>query len=382
MRRILKFLMGVFLWQILLALFFFILHKQYSNFENRQLEGAILESKPKKLTLSNWFDGSFQLGAEQYLNENFGFRNFLIRLHNQFAFSVFHKAKANGVIIGKNNYLFEEGYIEAYYGNDFIGDDKIKSKIKQLRMVKDTLEKLNKSICFVFAAGKGSYYPEYFPNNYKQKRKVTNYQIFLENIKEQKINHIDFNDYFVRQKKKSVYPLYPQYGIHWSQYGMFIAADSIIKYIEKMRGIDMPNLYFKEIHLNQPNGTDYDIAAGMNILSTLKSFNMAYPNILIEDSLGKVKPSVLVISDSFYWGMFNFGISNAFDKSHFWFYNKEVYPDTYNQPLSTDQLDISKEIQKHDVFIVMATEATLKDAGWGFIERLYKFFFKSKNVSK
>ncbi len=35
------------------------------------------------------------------------------------------------------------------------------------------------------------------------------------------INHIDFNSYFVQNKGKSKYPLYPQYGIHWSYCGMY-----------------------------------------------------------------------------------------------------------------------------------------------------------------
>lgn len=362
---------------ILIAMLYLPFIQQYFKLVERvELNGAIVQTKPKKLTLKSWFDGTYQAENEKYINENFGFRNHLIRLHNQFAFSVFKRAKANGVVVGKENYLFEIGYINAYYGKDFIGTEKITSKIQQLRFVQDTLSKLNKSIIFVIAAGKGSYYPEYFPDRCHQKKGITNYQVYKQQLQAYDINHIDFNAFFVSNKKTAKFPLYPQYGIHWSHYGMFLAADSMIKYIEGIQKIDMPNLYYKDVIISQPKETDYDIASGMNILSTLKSFDMAYPNVLLEKDFEKTKPSVLVVADSFYWGMFNFGISNAFSKSHFWYYNREVYPDSYERPLQTNQVNVTEEIRKHDVFIIMATESNLVDAGWGFIEKLYQHFKK------
>jgi len=82
----------------------------------------------------------------------------------------------------------------------------------------------------------------------------------------------------------------------------------------------------------------------------------------------------VVIADSYYWGMFNFGISNAFTNSHFWYYNQQIYPDSYHAPLETSQVSLQEEIDRHDLFIVMATEATLPDLGWGFIENTYDHF--------
>jgi hypothetical protein len=35
-------------------------------------------------------------------------------MNNQLAFSLFNKAKANGAVVGKENYLYEENYIKAY----------------------------------------------------------------------------------------------------------------------------------------------------------------------------------------------------------------------------------------------------------------------------
>jgi hypothetical protein len=106
---------------------------------------------------------------------------------------------------------------------------------------------------------------------------------------------------------------------------------------------------------------------------------MAYPRIQFQSDSGKTKPSVLVVSDSYYWGMYNFGISNAFSNSHFWFYNKQVYPDFYQNALETNQINLKDEIAKHDVIILMATEATLPGLGWGFIENTDNLFKGNKD---
>lgn len=346
------------------------------------LKGAITEPVKKYFKVKEWFSGIYQEHKEKYLNETFGFRSLFIRVNNQIAFTLFNKAKANGVIIGKNNYLFEENYIKAYYGTDYIGYDSIKQRMQGLKYIQDTLTKLNKNIILVFAAGKGSFYPEYFPENYKIEKKITNYEVHVEQAQQQGISYIDFNKYFLENKNKSQYPLYPQYGIHWSYYGMCLAADSIIRFIENTRNIDMPNLYWDQIEIAQPKKSDYDIADGMNIIFKFKTFNMAYPQIKIQSDSAKTKPSVLVISDSYYWGMFNFGISNAFTNSHFWFYNKQIYPDSYQSPIETSQINLKDEIAKHDVIIIMATEATLPNFGWGFIENTYNLFKGVKTKTK
>jgi hypothetical protein len=338
------------------------------------LKGWVVLHEKQGFTWKSWFDGTWQEEEELYLNDHFGYRSFFVRLNNQISYSFFGKAKAAGVIIGKNNYLYEENYIKAYYGTDFVGEDSIRFRMEKLKYIQDTLAKLNKNIILIFAAGKGSFYPEYFPEEYKTEKGITNYQTYLKYANLFNINYIDFNKYFVDNKYKSTYPLYPQYGIHWSEYGALLAADSILRYIEKLCQIDLPNLYWDQVALQQPQKTDYDIAEGLNLMFHLRSFEMAYPKMAFESDTGKIKPSVIAVADSYYWQMFNFGISSAFNLSHFWFYNKQIYPDSHQSSLETSQINMGDEIAKHDVIIIMATEATLPSLGWGFIENAYDFF--------
>lgn len=338
------------------------------------LVGAIDE--PKKDTFNNedWFSGKYQEGMEKYFNESFGFRNTCIRINNQISFEIDKKANANGVIIGKDNYLYEYNYIKAYYGSDYIGYDSINDRMQKIKYIHDTLKALHKDLIIVFAPGKASFYPEFIPDNLKTEKNITNYETYVDLAKKLHISHIDFNKYFIDHKSTSKYPLYPQYGIHWSNYSICLVTDSLLRYIENSRKIDMNTIYWDDVTLDQPQLRDYDIADGMNLLFKLKSFEMGYPEIKYES--GKIKPSVLSIGDSFYWGIFNLTNTTIFSNSHFWYYNKQIFPESYKSLLETKDVNLKDEITRHDVIIIMATESNLPKLGWGFIENTYEAFKK------
>jgi hypothetical protein len=342
------------------------------------LKGAIVVADKPKLSARDWFDAQYQERMETYLNESFGLRNYFVRINNQIAFTLFEKARANGVVIGKHNYLYEENYIKAYYGEDFIGEDSILRQVRRFKYLQDTLQKLNKQLIMVLAAGKGSFYPEYFPDKYKTARGKTNYEYYSKYAKECGVNCIDFNRYFLENKNSSPYPLYPRYGIHWSYYGACLVADSMIRYIEGKVGYHFADVSLNTIKWDKANGVDYDIADGMNLIFKLRRQKMAYPQITFTHDTTLTKPSVLVISDSFYWILYNMGISQAFPNDHFWFYNKEIYPESFTSPADTRNTRLRDEIARYDVIIIMGTEATIPSYGWGFIEDAFEVFAHNK----
>ncbi|MBC7488009.1 MAG: hypothetical protein H7282_14805 [Cytophagaceae bacterium] len=340
--------------------------------KEKALKGDIILIAAPEFTKQGWLEGDYQTVKEKQINEAFGFRSYCIRLNNQIAFTFFNKAQANGVIIGKDNYLYEENYIKAYYGTDFIGEENVRTRMEKLKFVNDTLAKLNKTIIMVVAAGKGFYYPEYIPDSYATKRTRTNVEAYTEYAKKFGIHCIDFNRYFVEQKPIYKHLLYPKNSIHWSVLGAEIAADSLIRYIETVRGIDMPNLHWKETETQykREEDADHDIEDGMNLMFRLSSEPMAYPKVYFESDSAKTKPSALVIGDSFYWTMINNDVPNVFTNPHYWYYNKQIYPGNG----STDLVNIKDELDRHDVIVIMATPATMPTYGWGFIENAYAFY--------
>lgn len=338
------------------------------------LDGYVPVTPFSALTKESWLEGHYQDSADKHFNEGFGFRSLSIRMRNQIDFSLYGKIHAREVVMGKNNYFFERAYIRISYGTDFLGEDKVRERMEKFRFVKDTLAKLNKTVILVVSASKGFYYPEYFPDSFNVilKKKRTNVEAYTDYAKQFKIPYIDFNRYFVEQKTKYGHLLYPQHGIHWSLFGADLAADSLIRYVEKTRSIDMPNIYWKdsETRYSHEEDTDYDIAAGMNLLFRFPSKKMAYHKIHFELDSGKIKPSLLVIGDSFYWPMYNMGITNVFSDAQFWYYNKEAYPGS----ASMDYVNLKEELDRRDVIVIMANPATIKGCGWGFIENAYDVY--------
>jgi len=364
---------------IMILLLLPMLQASLNIFELEPLKGAIETFEKPEFTFETWKSGEYQKNYEKYVNNNFGFRSTLIRFNNQQAYSFYNEAKANGVVIGKEGYLFEKNYLKAYLGTDYIGKKAIESQVFKLRKIQDTLQKLNKDLLMIFAPGKGTFFPEYLPDYcVKQKRDKTNYSGYLAAMNSQKINYLDFNQWFLNMKSKSKYPLYGKAGIHWSKYGEYLAADSIIEVIGKMRKTEMTKLVLNKLEVKEVNEQgDYDIGEGMNLFFMMDTYPMAYPTLQYEKPKSKQKaPKVLVVSDSYFWGMFNLGISKeVFADGQFWFYNQEIYPDSYESPKNVKDIDIQLEVEKNEVVVLICTDANLFKFAFGFVDQLYAKYY-------
>jgi hypothetical protein len=336
------------------------------------LKGAVeLINKPN-FERKTWWSGEFQTKYELWFNQHFGFRNTAVRVHNQLAFSLFNTAKANGVIIGKENYLYELNYINALTGKDFIGTSKIEERSKQLEIVNKLIEEQGKLLIVTFAAGKASYFPSFIPNEYGKPVYKTNYNYYSNILQKSTIHFIDFNKWFLKIKEDSPYPLFSKTGIHWTMYGSLNVTDSLIKYIERKKNIDMPSIIKTgQLISDSLQGSDNDINEGMNLFFPIKTEKLAYPIYHFEPSEGKVKPKLLVIADSYFWSIYDqLKTPSCFSEITFRFYNKEVRNTNGNSWTSSGLEDWKEEINNHDIILLMSTEANLSNFPWGFSDQL------------
>jgi hypothetical protein len=343
----------------------------------RPLGGASVMAQDVEFSFKNWFSGEYQKKKEKYLNESFCFRNPCIRINNQIYFSLFDKINAEDCILGKGNHIYEEQYIHSYFGDDFIGNDSISNNLKKFRFLQDTLSKLNKSLILIIAPDKAHFFPEYFPEKFSHKKiKTTNYDCYVKTSKELKINYVDFNDYFVQNKKNFKFPIFSIGGGHWSYYGAMKATDSIIHYIEALRKIDMPEIKMGDIELSAAQYDDYDMGNAANLLFPLGVEKLAYPKYQFESNAGKDFPAIFVISDSFYKTIYRFLKEKYLKDQSWYYYNKEeVFPDRFAY-VKFDEKPLRDKINKQDVIVIMTNDVNLKTLGWGFIDQAYSIFSK------
>ena len=89
----------------------------------KPLMGDIPALEEVKFSWDNWISEKYQKYTTGNTNQSFGFRPYFVRLHNQILYSLFNRASARDIIVGKKNYLFEKKYIDSYLGKDFAGAD-------------------------------------------------------------------------------------------------------------------------------------------------------------------------------------------------------------------------------------------------------------------
>ena len=354
------------------------------------LFGSIVPTKNDSLTPESWFNGTFQENRNAYINEQFGFRNTAVRIHNQIAFSLFHKAKANGVIIGKEDYLYEIKYINAYRGAEEIFQSELDSNLFMLKAIQSKLKERGIEFVVVMNPGKASFYPEFIPDEFPILSNRSYYSEYQKGLERQGIQHIDFGKWFREMKGKTPAPLFPKTGIHWSQYGATLAADSLVNYCKKLLGKNMNDFSWNKSDLPLSmtmESVDDDIGMGMNLLIPIQQIPMAYPRVSVNQKYSVdfgekgIQPKVIVISDSYFFNLMQLPWApDIFQSLNFYFYNEQLHerPEgtmTYFVPLSQ-----MKDIEKSNVVFTIATECNMDKIGWGFISNAYDYFVLGKNI--
>jgi len=345
--------------------------------EEQPLNGAYETASKPAFTWGSWFDGSWQEGTKKYANDQTGFRPNLVRLSNQLQYSLFNETKAAGVVIGKEGMLFEEGYIHALTGKDFIGTDSLKSIGRGLNQVRDTLAKRNIELLVVMAPGKGYFHQEYIPDYFDLTPvDTTNFEVIIDQLEQYNIEYINCRSWFEAMKDTSSYPLYPINGIHWSRYAEFIFADSLLNRLEVLTGKPYPRLNVHSLEVtDQSRFTDDDIEKSMNLIYELPDQEMAYPGFTIDLDPSIHKQKVLTIADSYYWGLYNLGLSDGiFNNGDFWYYCAAVYPDSEAKQVTVWDINYVERIEQNDAIVLICTDANLHRFPFGLIKQMRHYF--------
>lgn len=144
-------------------------------------------------TDTGWFAGSFQEQKASWLNQHFGYRTTLLRLHNQIGYSWWDHSYTNAVIVGNDGYLFDQTYIDAWTGNDFVGEEKIKLQTEMLVEVQQKLAAKGTTLLVVMAPGKASFFNSFIPHEPEKRKQTTvrNYDTYITHFRARGVQFID-----------------------------------------------------------------------------------------------------------------------------------------------------------------------------------------------
>lgn len=361
---------------IMLFLFIPLLQSTFKVKKNiRPLNGAFAKAEDTAFGGPAWFSGRYQALKNEYLKQNFGFRNSYVRLNNQLDFTLFKKINTEHVIAGKADVYFEENYIDAYYGNNFVGKENLDRLAGKLKQAQDILRSYNIALEILFLPGKASFYPEYIPEERVQEKKPRNYDYLVGAANAKQLDFIDFNAWFRQLKGSTVHDLYPAGGIHWSNYGALLAYDSLLKHIEQRTPVSLRSPKIEKIEFSDKlRDPDNDIVEALNLIRNPPMLSMPYAQYRWTERPGVTRPAALFIGDSYFWNWYHQGlVNNTFTDARFWYYCQTIYPDTLPER-EVKGIDFRKEVEKNKVVVLMATETNIHDIGWGFADKVIQSF--------
>ncbi|MFO7615900.1 MAG: hypothetical protein R6V75_01465 [Bacteroidales bacterium] len=339
-----------------------------------RLYGSYYEQEWPKFTARGWFDFTYQPQFHRYLEQNYGFRSFFIRLYNQLDYSLFKKINASGVTYGKEGYLFEEWFITAHYGRDYAGDEVISTMTKRLTQLREKLNEQGTELIVALAPSKADYWPEYIPDRYHGPVTLTNHEAVARSFSESGIPLLDLNKWFIEIKGQAHFDLFPKTGTHWSHYGSRVALDTLVDFIGQVMNRPMPDVELQPVvptrRLKNP---DDDLERLMNMIFKMRHVETGYPEIRYKGAEGVDLPRVIVVSDSFFWNLFNLGLEGkAFKDVKYWYYFNSVYPENFEKPTTVKDFNFTEELRNADLVLLMGCPTALNNLGWGFIERGFR----------
>jgi hypothetical protein len=346
------------------------------------LTGIIISNEKPELNSANWFSGTYQSEREDYNDDHWAFKEIMVRTNNQFYYKMFHQIRVNNFVIGKEDYVFSEGYIFAAFGDDLMKEEKVKDLLMKAKVVQDTLKKKGIDLLLVYAPGKGTYCKQYVLDKYVHPIVNTNHALFLKNSKDLGLNHLDLYTYFEQLRATTKYPLFPKFGHHWSYYGACIASDTLIKHIEKLHGKDLPNISWTNIDVvDTSRSRDADVLKSMNLLTNPEqNMKLAYPDLLFEADSIKNTTRILTISDSYWYDQVYMGIpQNCFAGGQFWYYYNKVVPSPRaGEKVEVWELDLKQEIESNQVIMLLYSDGNLPGFGNKFISDAYEMYTSPK----
>lgn len=352
----------------------------------KPLEGVINKEKTVELNWETYLDGSYQDYLTEHAKRNTGFREFFIRNYNQICYSCFDKINNVNIIEGKNSELFTQMYIDDITGKRikdyFVTVDSAKAVAREnvkitLRLM-DTLKQHGTDFLFIFAPSKTAVYPEYLPEPYCDQ--ISDFSLidyYIELFKENSIPHIDFHNYFKHIKDTFPYPLYAKYGTHWAFSSIPMVSDSILRMLEIVTGKSLPSIEVTDMNLTTDYfGQDRELEGQFNLLFPLSKPTIPNPKFTLTDTIGKVKPNLLAIADSYFVAFERTDFLNAFNYWSYWKYNEDIVSSVpeYNWKKVKYFPDTYKILEDADIVMAVFTAPMIYTYMFDFPETVFSLF--------
>ena len=350
-------------------------------FHFQELTGVVAEKPQPDITLAHFWDQSLQKWIESHLKLNYGMREPLTRLYNQYQWDCYRESnmvKQKKIYISEDGWIYETGFVEEYYQgkSHSYGKDSTRiafefnEEVFRLYQLQHLLEPHGTKLFVMMLPGKELIYPEHIPqtSDFQGIKEISAWEFYGKRFKEMGINYFDVGQWFLEIKDQVDYSLYPQTGTHWSNYAAMHVADSLIRYMEqlgdrKIAHFTIGERYEKTVY------PDDDLEQLMNLIRPLPKAPNYYAKTSIDTDSIAERPVIITIGDSYYWNILN---ATPFGKIMggvpYWYYFNTVYFD--DQHRNIKDVDVMEQVLDADYVMLAYCTSQIYKMSQGFSQQL------------
>ena len=360
---------------LMVFLFVPIIQEWGGLFPVKPLKGAIEPTPKPKLTFEDYRSNIYQAQIEKYTSENFGLREPIIRLYNQYVWSAYNKTYCHFIVPGKQGYLYYALAVNEHYGLELPKHYKSNeaamkdadAELRQMNKLRHVLKDYGIEFLAFMAPDKPEVYPEYLPRRDADTTSIHLTDYFSRRMDEIGFPYINMTDWFVEMRDTVSFPLFPKTDSHW-RYSAIYGFDSLFRFINTLDG----EAKFPNIHIGPPVAYESDEIEGdeetLNLLFRISGDKTKYKSeITVEADTTHRKPKVLFVGDSFIWSMAEFMPAHEImaDKE-VWFYNNTAYIGFDNKTMSVNSIDRLSHILDADYVVFYSAGHQWWEATYGF----------------
>ena len=362
---------------VLLMAFLFVpsLQEWTGLFPVKPLKGVFEPTPKPKLTFDGYCSNTFQTQSEKYVSENFGMREPVIRLYNQYVWSAYNKTYCTFIVPGKQGYLYYALAVNEHYGTELpkhykTNEEAMKDadiELRQMNKLRHVLKDYGIEFLAFMAPDKTEIYPEYLPRRDADTTSIHLTDYFSRRMDEIGFPYINMTDWFVEMRDTASFPLFPKTDSHW-RYSAIYGFDSLFRYINTLDG----EAKFPNIHIGSPIAYESDKLEGdeetLNLLFRISGDKTKYKSeITVEADTTLRKPKVLFVGDSFIWSMAEFMPAHEIMADReVWFYNNTAFMGFDNKTASVKDIDRLSHILNADYVVFYSAGHQWWEATYGF----------------
>lgn len=364
------------LFAVLMVFLFMPIVQEWTDFVPVKLLKGAFEPTPKpELTFENYCSNTYQAQIEKYVSENFGFREPVIRLYNQYVWSAFNKTYCHFIVPGKEGYLYYDLAVNEHYGTELpkhykSNEEAMKdadAELRQMNKLRHVLKDYGIEFVAFIAPDKPEVYPEYLPRRDADTSTIHLTEYYSRRMEEMGFPFINMTDWFVSMRDTASFPLFPKTDSHW-RYSAVYGYDSLFRFINTLDG----EAKFPNIHIGPPIAYESDEMEGdeetLNLIFRIRGDKTKYKSdITVDDDTIHRKPKVLFVGDSFIWSMSQFMPARQIlaDKE-IWFYNNTAFVGFENSSMSVKDIDRLSHILNADYVVFYSAGHQWWEATYGF----------------